>query len=230
MTRVSRSIGLALAGLVALAGIVAAQTAEAPPPDGERGERPADIQLFGGGDYPGGYLKYTYRVGREGTTSASTTTTEIRPLEDGTYEIVSTSTERVPLDLVHIGFFGISLPRLGIRVAENASGTIDMSPLSYISASEIEPGREYLLPDGARFQAGDLGTIAGVDVVHGTYTHADYTNVEIDFSFAVDLEIRNLLPFPARMALRYTADSADQGTGIFRTFSLVELAEFVREP
>lgn len=207
----------------------AAQEAEPPPAEGERA-RPANVQLFGGGEYPGGYLKYSYRVARQGAVTESTTTTEITPLEDGTYRVVSTSNELVPLALVNVGFFGIPLPRLGIRVSENASGTIDMAPLSYISSSEIEPGREYLLPDGARFQAGELGTIAGVDVVYGTYTHADYTNVEIDFAFAVDLEIRSLLPFPAYMALRYSAEAEGAGRGITRTFSLVELAEFVREP
>jgi hypothetical protein len=132
----------------------------------------------------------------------------------------------LPLDMVSTGFYGIPLPRLGIRVAENSSGTIDMSPLSNIASSVIEPGKNYILPDGGRFQAGTLGTIAGVDVVYGTYTHADYTNVEIQFAFAVDLTVRGLLPFPAMMEFRYST-AADLPLS---TFSLVKLTEYVRRP
>jgi hypothetical protein len=132
--------------------------------------------------------------------------------------------------MVRPGFFGVSLPRLGIRVPEAASGTIDTTPLSHIASSVIEPGKNYLLPDGGRFQAGEAGQIAGVDVVYGMYTHADYTNVEIEFAFAVDLDVRNLMPFPALMRFRYTASSAPEDIPAFRTFSSVELIEFVYRP
>jgi hypothetical protein len=128
--------------------------------------------------------------------------------------------------MVRTGFYGIPLPRLGVRVQENTSGTIDLTPLSNITGSAIEPGKNYILPDGGRFQAGATGTIAGVDVVYGTYTHADYTNVEIQLAFAVDLTIRSLLPFPAMMEFRYSS-AADQPLS---TFSLVKLTEYVRRP
>jgi hypothetical protein len=193
---------------------------------GNEGQRPAQVDLFGGGDYPGGYLKYTYTVAREGTSRSSTTSTEIAPQADGTYAVVSTSTETLPLDMVRIGFFGIPLLQLGIHVAENSSGTIDLSPLSNISSTALEPGKDYLLPDGGDFQAGSAGTIAGVDVVYGTYTNANYTNVEIQLAFAVDLTIRSLLPFPAMMEFRYSSATDAPLT----TFSLVKLTEFVRRP
>jgi hypothetical protein len=185
-----------------------------------------EIDLFGGGAYPGGYLKYTYSVSREGANRNSTTSTEITPQADGTYTVVSTSSETLPLDMVRTGFFGIPIMRLGIHVAENNSGTIDLSPLDNISSSAIEPGKDYLLPDGGDFKAGSLGTIAGVEVVYGTYTNANYTNVEIQLAFPVDLTIRALLPFPAMMEFRYSA-ATDQPLS---TFSLVKLTEFVRRP
>jgi hypothetical protein len=188
--------------------------------------RPASVSLFGGGPYPGGYLKYTYTVSREGANRTSTTTTEITPVADGTYTVVSTSSETLPLAMVRTDFYGIPMMRLGIHVAENTSGTIDLSPLSNISSSVIEPGKNYILPDGGRFQAGAVGMIAGVQVVYGTYTHADYTNVEIQLAFAVDLTIRALLPFPAMMEFRYSS-AADQP---LLTFSLVKLTEYVRRP
>lgn len=188
------------------------------------------VSLFGGGEFPGGYLKYAYAVTRQGASGSSITTTEITPLADGTYSVVSTSTEAVPLTLVNIGFYGIPLPRLGVHVAQNTSGTIDLSPLSNLAPTAIEPGRNYLLPDGGRFQAGEHGTIAGLEVIHGTYTHADYTNVEIDLAFAVDLDLRALLPFPARMEFRYSTGEAPEGGRSFQMFSLVELSEFTYLP
>ncbi|MEI6170852.1 MAG: hypothetical protein WCQ45_00030 [bacterium] len=221
-----------LLSVVALGVVGWAQTdgSNAPAATDENRQRPADagqvLGMFGGGDYAGGYLKYTYTISREGANRTSTTTTEITPLADGTYTVVSTSSETLPLAMVHTGFYGIPLPRLGIHVAENSSGTIDMSPLDNISSSAIEAGKNYILPDGGRFQAGALGTIAGVAVVYGAYTHADYTNVEIQLAFAVDLTIRALLPFPAMMEFRYSS-AADQPLS---TFSLVKLTEYVRRP
>ena len=194
------------------------------PPAGAQGAR--EIDLFGGGAYSGGYLKYAYSVSREGANRNSTTSTEITPQADGTYAVVSTSSEMLPLDMVRTGFFGIPIMRLGIHVTENNSGTIDLSPLSNISSSAIEPGKDYLLPDGGDFKAGSLGTIAGIDVVYGTYTNANYTNVAILLAFPVDLTIRSLLPFPAEMEFRYSA-ATDQPLS---TFSLVKLTEFVRRP
>ena len=219
---------MVLLSVVALGVVGWAQTdgSNAPAPTGENGPRGGGIGMFGGGDYTGGYLKYTYTISREGADRMSTTTTEITPLADGTYTVVSTSSETLPLAMVHTGFYGIPMMRLGIHVAESSSGTIDLSPLSNILSSVIEPGKNYILPDGGRFQAGALGTIAGIQVLYGTYTHADYTNVVIQLAFAVDLTIRTLLPFPAMMEFRYSS-AADQPLS---TFSLVKLTECVRRP
>jgi len=217
-------IVLASAALT-LPGLAQSTTEE----DRPRGEaRVAFSSAFGRADYAGGYLKYTYSITREGAQGrASTTTTEITPQADGTYSIASSSTEIVPLAMVHIGFFGISLPMLGVRAMDTREGgTIDLSPLSNITGAAIESGKNYLLPDGGRFQAGSTGTIAGVSVVYGTYTHADYTNVEIQLAFATDLTIRGLMPFPALMEFRYSS-ATDQP---LETFSLVKLTEFVYRP
>lgn len=221
-------VGLTLAALVAfgLAGFAQAGTQ-----DGAEVTRSRDVMagLYGGGTFTGGYLKYTYEITRQGSSAVSTTTTEISPRSDGTYTIASSSTETVPLDMVHIGFFGIPLPRLGIRVSENTSGTLDLSPLSNITASAIEPGKNYILPDGGRFQAGELGTIAGIEVIYGTYEHADYTNVVILLAFATDLTARSLMPFPALMEFRYSTTSTTDNQPL-ETFSRVKLAEFVYRP
>jgi hypothetical protein len=215
-------VALLLLPTVALVGI--AQTGGASP--GSPGPGSPQVNLFGGGAFPGGYLRYTYTITRQGGANPSTTTTEITPLPDGTFSVVSTSTETVPLAMVNIGFFGIPLLRLGVRVPEAAGGTIDLSPLANIASATIEPGKNYLLPDGARFKAGEVGTIAGLQVVFGTYTHADFTNVEIELAFPVDLTTRALLPFPAKMVFRFRTDV----TAPFQVFSSVELTEFVYRP
>ncbi len=197
---------------------------QTPSPGAGEGNPRAQVDIFGGGAYPGGYLKYSYTVTRPGAALSATTTTEITPQSDGTYAVVSTSSEMLPLDMVHIGFFGVPLMRLGIRVPENTSGTIDLSPLENIASSAIEPGKDYILPDGGDFKAGSTGTVAGVDVVYGTYTNANYTNVAILLAFPVDLTVRNVLPFPAQMEFRYSSAPDQQMT----TFSSIKLLEFVR--
>jgi hypothetical protein len=224
--------GMVLLSVLVLGVVGWAQTdgSGAQAPTGDNGQRPANVSLFGGGDYPGGYLKYAYEIARQGSSNSSTTTTEITPLADGTYQVVATSNQVVPLAMVEAEFFGIRLPRLGIHVVENSSGTIDMSPLSNISSSVIEAGKNYILPDGGRFQAGDVGTIAGVQVVYGTYTHADYANVEIRLAFPVDLAIRALLPFPALMEFRYSSAATTAGDQPLEMFSSVKLSEYVRRP
>jgi len=224
-----RLVGASIVLLSAISLGIASIAQMGSTPPGAQGRSPT-VNLFGGGTFPGGYLKFAYTITRQGGTTSSTTTTEIRPLPDGTYSVVSTSTETVPLALVNIGLFGVPLFRLGVRAPEALGGTIDLSPLSHIASTAIEPGKSYLLPDGARFQAGEMGTIAGIPVIHGTYTHADFTNVEIDLAFAVDLTIRALLPFPARMVFRYSPTAPSAGDRAFQTFSSVELSEFSYKP
>ena len=110
-TRWLRMMSLGLVSVVALGALTLGQTSgsstDQTPSNSGQNQRPVD--LFGGGAYPGGYLKYTYAVAREGNSRTSTTTTEITPQADGMYAVVSTSSETLPLDMVHVGFFGIPL-------------------------------------------------------------------------------------------------------------------------
>jgi hypothetical protein len=232
MNKNSRLLAMSVIFAASLAWAIPAlaqASSEGVPGEGDARPRQTTAGLFGGGAFSGGYLKYTYDITRQGSGRASTTTTEITPQADGTYSIVSSSTENVPLDMVHIGFFGIALPRLGIHVSENTTGTIDLSPLSNITGSAMEPGKNYILPDGGRFQAGATGTIAGLDVVYGTYTHADYSNVVILLAFATDLTIRSMMPFPAMMEFRYSTTSSTENQPL-EMFSTVKLSEFVYRP
>ncbi len=198
-------------------------------------QAPSNVSLFGGNIYEGGHLLYSYQVGREGQDEFSITTTEIIPQDDGTYLIENSSTDVVSLAGVNIAFFGISLRGLGFRIPTSEGGTVDLSPLEALEDEILEPNREYVLPDGGFLVAGESGTIAGLDVVYATYTHADFTNVQIRLAMPTDLTIRNLLPLFPYLELVYESDQlpeegAEQDYQRMRSFSKIELIDFIYEP
>ena len=230
------AIALVLIGALASIATVEGLAQEtAPKDDEEQSNRSSQVDLFGGTGYTGGYLKYSYRVSREGVEGYSTTTTEIIPEADGMYRMESSSTNIVPLDAVTISFFGIALRGLGFRVPTSTGGTVDLSPLTAVENEILEPNREYVLPDGGFLVAGDAGNIAGIDVVYATYTHADFTNVRVNLALPTDLVIRNLLPLFPFLQLEYESDELpEEGAAadyqMMRSFSKTELIEFIYEP
>ena len=235
------AVVLFLIGALASIGVAEVLAQDTDPSDTraaeDQGSRSSQVDLFGGSAYTGGYLKYSYKVSREGVDGYSITTTEIIPEEDGMYRIESSSTDIVPLDRVGISFFGISLQGLGFRAPTNTGGTVDLSPLSALESEVLEPHREYILPDGGFLLAENAGTIAGIDVIYATFTHADFDNVSIHLAMPVDLTIRNLLPLFPYLELEYkVADSTAEGTTDepiapqMRRFSQIELIEFIYEP
>lgn len=233
------AVALLLIGALASVGVTEGLAQETDPSDTkaaeEQGSRTSQVDLFGGSEYTGGYLKYSYRVSREGIEGYSITTTEIIPEENGMYRMESSSTNIVPLDNVTISFFGIALRGLGFRVPTATGGTVDLSPLTAIENEILEPNREYVLPDGGFLVAGDSGNIAGLDVVYAIYTHADFSNVRVNLALPTDLTIRNLLPLFPFLQLEYESDELpEEGAGddyqMMRSFSKTELIEFIYEP
>ena len=206
---------------------------EGTPPEG--GQRQPQGNLFGGNTFEGGYLKYSYKVSREGVEAYSITTTEIIPEGNGMYRIENSSTDVVPQDAVSIAFYGINLRGLGFRIPSSTGGTVDLSPLEAVESEILVPNKEYILPDGGFLVVGDEGTIAGLDVVYATYTHADFTNVQIQLAMPADVEIRNMLPIFPYIELEYASDElpeegAQEDYQKMRSFSQIELIEFVYEP
>ena len=225
---------LLLVGL--LTSVVAAesfaQTADRQP--GAEG-RAAPPELFGGMTFQGGYLKYSYKVSREGVDEYSLSTTEIIPETDGNYRVENSSTVIVPESSVSIALFGINLNGLGFRIPSETGGTVDLSPLEAVADEVLVANKEYILPDGGFLVAGDEGTIAGLDVIYATYTHADFTNVQIQLAMPSDVEIRNLLPIFPYIELEYTSDELSEEGAVedyrrMRSFSQIELIEFIYEP
>ena len=229
------ALGLFLAA--SIAGFVMTEALAQAQPDIQRMDdgRPAQVDLFGRSPYEGGHLKYSYKVSREGVAGYSITTTEIIPQDDGLYRVESSSVDVIPLGAVNVSFFGIPLRGLGFRVPTSSGGTVDLSPLSAVEDQVLEPNHEIVLPDGGYLAVGDAGTIAGLDVVFATYTHADFSNVQINLAMPVDLSIRNLLPLFPLLELEYASEvlspeGAAEDHERMRSFSRVELVEFVYEP
>jgi hypothetical protein len=225
--RVSRVLlvcGVALL-VAATAGLVEGQTGSEGGA-GSQGNASKSARLFGGAEYPGGHLKYSYRIERAGVAGYATTTTEVIPRGNGLYRIESSSSDVVPQERVAIGLFGIQLRALGIRVPTNTQGTVDLTPLSAIGSDLVQTNSEIVLPDGANLSTQDEGSIAGVQVVFGTYTHADYTNVRIRVAIPVDAAIRNLLPFLPLMELEYQPTSGGSAPTSFQRFGSIELTDF----
>jgi len=229
------AVALLLVGALASVWGTEGLAQETDPKDAEgQGSRSSQVDLFGGSTYTGGYLKYSYKVSREGVEGYSITTTEIIPEANGMYRIESSSTNIVPLDNVTISFFGIPLRGLGFSVPTSSGGTVDLSPLSAIENEILEPNREYVLPDGGFLVAGDAGTIAGLDVVFAVYTHASFTNIRVNLAMPTDLAIRNFLPLFPFLQLEYTTDElpeegAEDDYRQMRSFSQIELVEFIYE-
>jgi len=222
----------ALASIAAIEGL-AQDTA--PQDAQEQGSRTSQVDLFGGSAFTGGYLKYSYKVSREGVDTYSITTTEIIPEADGMYRIENSSTDVVPQSAVSIAFYGISLRGLGFHIPDSQGGTVDLSPLEAVDDEVLEPGREYILPDGGFLVVGEESVIGGLEVIYATYTHADFTNVRINLAMPVDLAIRNLLPIFPYLELEYETDTlpeegADGDFRKMRSFSRIELIEFIYEP
>lgn len=112
---------------------------------------------------------------------------------------------------------------------------MDLSPLEAVESEILVPNKEYILPDGGFLVVGDEGTIAGLDVVYATYTHADFTNVQIQLAMPADVEVRNMLPIFPYIELEYASDElpeegAQEDYQKMRSFSQIELIEFVYEP
>jgi len=233
MKRWNRTLIATLAALAVGASVACAQTDDTPEDAMSADDRPRDVTLFSGAEYTGGHIKYSYRVQREGIGGYSTTTTEITPQNDGTVVVESSSVDVVSQAGVNIAFYGISLGGLGFRVPTSGGGAIDLSPLEYIEDETLEPSSEMVLPDGGYLVIGEIGAVAGVEVIYATYTHADYSNVTINLALPTDLEIRSILPIFPILELEYedvTDDANEAYEQPFRMFSSVELIEFIYEP
>ncbi len=156
--------------------------------------------IFGMGEYPGGTLKAVFRISEPNSnTPGRKYTIKVEPSGDS-YDITETvlSPGRVREDVSTA--FGASggASAGGSQYDEGGSPSMDLSPLSTIDDRniEIKPDDRILLPDGGRLVTENVVTIAGLDVVMGTFTHSNYPDQRVRLAFA-ERETRDLLLFPA---------------------------------
>lgn len=159
--------------------------------------------LFGFGGYPGGILHEVFEMQRGGEDSPIRTyTIDIVPDGDGFH-----MTETIDAPLLMRDDIGSGLGRSGAAGTagarydeEGQRQNIDLTPLSALEERSVivEPNQNYYLPDGARLVTGDVETMAGIEVVIGTFLHPSYPAQRVTMSFA-DPEIEALLLFPVYM-------------------------------
>lgn len=174
-----------------------------------------------------GYVRYAYQMESGASGLSELTTTEITPMSDGRYEVVTTIQAISDPSEVRIGFSGASLQWLGLYMSEGSTGRLDISQLSALSDKVLEPNKTYLLPDGALLQMGNRVVVAGLAGIEGVYTKPSAAGVTITVVLADDLRIRQLLPFPLRVSIEYAASVAD----VTHTYSgKIELVEYTTAP
>ena len=183
---------------------------------------------------PGEYLRFSYRTETQGGL-AETMTTEVIPLSDGKYRVVTTTEQVTGLDEIRLGFFGGSFRWLGLYQSEDAAGRFDLSSLEALADQVLDPHKKYLLPDGGVLQTGDRSAVAGLPGIEGVFTQADAIGLTITVVLADDPYLRQLLPFPLSVRVDYDpsgTESEDDGAPVTVTFfsGTIELVEFTRTP
>jgi hypothetical protein len=190
------------------------------------------VLAVGGDRIRPGYYRFVYRT-ETASLRAEVTTTEIIPLGNGQYSVVTTTEDRVRQDDIRLSFFGDAAQSIGLYMDRDESSPFDLSPLGALADQELMTDWTYSLADGWSLRTGGRVTIAGLPGVEGIFTHADRPAAIVRVVLADDLYIRQFLPFPLCVELEYqeatTTDPEDPR--INRSFSgRVELMEYVHTP
>jgi len=177
--------------------------------------------LFGFGQYPGGTLHEVFQMEKGPDTPTRTYTIDIAP-EGDNFRMTETIAGVAPLAEIQTGLGKRGAAAVaGARYAYKEASNIDMSPLGVLEEHNVtvEANKSYYLPDGASLVTGDVETIAGIDVIKGTFTHPGYPSQRVILGFA-DPDVADLLLFPV-----YIRREVEGGVDYF-----VQLLEFSYEP
>jgi len=156
--------------------------------------------IFGMGEYPGGTLSAVFVISEPDSNAPERRYEMNVTSKDDTYTVTEkvTSPGRVREDVSTA--FGASggAGAAGSQFEEGDTPNIDLSPLATLDDRnvDIKPNENYILPSGARLVTDGERTIAGVEVVMGTFVHSNYPNQRVNMAFA-GRETRDLLLFPA---------------------------------
>lgn len=182
------------------------------------------------GKDPGGYVCFAYRTETEGGLKEEIKVWII-PTKDGGYRVVTRTDQMTGSERVSVGFFGGSLSWLGLY-SKDQDARVDLGWIDAVAALGLTTHSSYLLPDGGAFETGESVQVAGLAGIEGVFTHTGLKGVTATIVVAEDPEVRDLLPFPLRVTIRYPIPKLEQaGSGIQQAFfsGTIELVFFTRD-
>ncbi|MCX8103183.1 MAG: hypothetical protein N3E42_01900 [Candidatus Bipolaricaulota bacterium] len=163
--------------------------------------------------YPGGTSKSVYKITQEKSAYPILLTMEIQPVAPDTFTVKTTNeVTGTRTDLERGVLEGLARAQLEVN-------SESLTALRKFLA-DIQPNTTYILPNGARFEAGERDRIAGVDVIRGVLT--DPKKPEQRTLLA--LTLNKAVPFPPLLRI-------DERRGLlFVTVFTLELIEFAMRP
>ncbi len=164
-------------------------------------------------NYPGGSSKSVYKITQEKSNYPILLTMEIQPVSVDTFTVRTTNeVTGTRTDLERGVLEGLARAQLEVN-------SESLTALRKFLA-DIQPNTVYVLPNGARFEAGERDKIAGVDVIRGVLTDPKKPNQRT----LLALTLNKAVPFPPLLQI-------DERRGlVFVTVFTLELIEFSMRP
>jgi|FaiFalFF_MnMetaG_3_1042247.scaffolds.fasta_scaffold00301_15 hypothetical protein len=164
-------------------------------------------------NYPGGTSKSVYRITQEKSNYPILLTMEIQPIAADTFTVKTTNeVTGTRTDLERGVLEGLARAQLEVN-SESLTALRKFLP-------DIQPNTAYVLPNGARFEAGERDKIAGVDVIRGVLTDPKKPNQRT----VLALTLNKAVPFPPLLQI-------DERRGLlWVTVFTLELLEFSMRP
>lgn len=160
-------------------------------------------------NYPGGSSKSVYTITQEKSHYPILLTLEIQPITPDTFTVKTTN---------EVTGTRTDLERGILEGLVRAQLEVNSESLTALRKflGEIQPNTVYVLPNGARFEAGERDKIAGVDVIRGVLTDPKKPNQRT----VLALTLNTAVPFPPLLQI-----DERRGLLLVRVFAL-ELIEF----
>ncbi len=160
-------------------------------------------------NYPGGSSKSVYKITQEKSSYPILLTMEIQPIASDTFTVKTTNEVTGTRTDLERGILE------GLARAQLEVNSESLTALRKFVA-DIQPHTVYVLPNGARFEAGERDKIAGVDVIRGVLTDPKKPNQRTILA----LTLNKAVPFPPLLQI-------DERRGLlFVTVFTLELIEF----
>lgn len=160
-------------------------------------------------NYPGGASKSVYKITQEKSSYPIVLVMEIQPISAETFTVKTTNeVTGTRTDLERGVLEGLARAQLEVN-SESLTALRKFLP-------DVQPNTAYVLPNGARFEAGERDKIAGVDVIRGVLTDPKKPNQRT----VLALTLNKAVPFPPLLQI-------EERRGLFLvTVFTLQLTEF----